>query len=173
MKQKFINSYVLVSALVAITTTVWEVQPARVFIDFLAPNPGDEYNLVFVLLMTFLVALIPLLIFLAVMRLFRSAQPETIQTGNTGLLVTRQKSLTSAMVGVPIYINDKKIGEVDNGKTMFFGVSAGTHTLQAGKGKQASEKIEVRILEQEQLKFDMHFNTGGLYPKIELNLIKS
>ena len=172
MKQKLINIYVLVSALVAISTTVLEVQPAHIFIDFLAPNPGDKYNLVFVLLMTFLIFLIPLLVFLVVMRLFRSTHPEMIQTGKTGFLVTRQKSLTSAIVGVPMYINDKKIGVVDNGKTMFFDVSAGTHTLQAGKGKQASEKIEVKILEKEQLKLDMHFNKDGLNPKIELILIK-
>ncbi len=65
MKQKFINIYVLVSAVLAISTTVLEVQPALFFIGFLAPNPGDTYNLVFVLLMSCLIFLIPLLFFLS------------------------------------------------------------------------------------------------------------
>lgn len=172
MKQKLINIYVLVSTVIAISTTVLEVQPALTFIDFLAPNPGDNYSLVFVLLMTFLTFLIPLLIFLIVMRVFRNVPSEMIQTGITGILVTRQKSFTSALVGIPVYIDNEVIGVVDNGKTIFFGISAGTHTIQAGKGKQASEKIEVKILEKEQLKFDMHINKDGLFPKIELAIIK-
>ena len=172
MKQKLINTYVLVSAVITISTTVLEVQPALFFIDFLAPNPGDTYNLVFVLLMSFLIFLIPLLVFLIVMRLFRSAPSEMIQIGITGLLVTRQKSFTSAFVGIPVYIDDKKMGVIDNGKTMFFDISAGTYTIQAGKGKQASEKIEVKILGKEQLKFDVHINKDGLFPKIELTIIK-
>ena len=31
------------------------------------------------------------------------------QNGITGILVTRQKSFTSALVGIPVYIDDKKM----------------------------------------------------------------
>jgi len=172
MKQRLINIYVLISAVIAISMTVMEIQPALFFIDFLAPNPGDTYNLVFVLLMTFLTFLIPLLVFLIVIGLFRNSPSEMTQNGITGILVTRQKSFTSALVGIPVYIDDKKMGAVDNGKTLFYEISAGTYTIQAGKGKQASDKIEVEILEKEQLKFDVHINKDGLFPKIELTLIK-
>lgn len=172
MKQRLINIYVLISALIAVFMTVMEIQPALFFIDFLAPNPGDTYNLVFVLLMTFLIFLIPLLVFLIVIRLFRNTPSEMTQTGMTGILVTRQKSFTSALVVIPVYIDGKKIGVVDNGKTLFYEVSAGIYTIQAGKGKQASDRIEVEILEKKQLKFDMHINKDGLFPKIELTLIK-
>lgn len=172
MKQKFINIYVLVSAVLAISTTVLEVQPALFFIEFLAPNPGDTYNLVFVLLMTCLIFLIPLFVFLVITRSFRKTSTEIIQTDRTGIFVNRQKSFTSAIVGIPVYIDSKKIGAVDNGKTMFFDIPSGTFTIQAGKGKQASEIVEVKILEKDQLKFDLYINKDGLFPKIELTLIK-
>lgn len=65
----------------------------------------------------------------------------------------------------------KKIGVVDNGKTKFFEIPASTFTIQAGKGKQASEIMEVKILEKDQLKFDLYINKDGLFPKFELTLI--
>lgn len=172
MKQKAINFYILVSAILAIATTFLETQPALLFIDFLAPNPGDKYSLAFVLLMTFLILIIPLLLFLVVTHLSGTSNDDLIPTEITGIIITRQKSLTSALVGIPIYFDDHKIGEVANGKTMFFAVSEGTHTIQAGKGKQASEKIEVTILEMKQLKFNLNIDKDGLFPKYDLNLIE-
>lgn len=172
MKQNAINFYILVSAILAIATTFLETQPALLFIDFLAPNPGDKYSLAFVLLMTFLILIIPLLLFLVFSRLLVTSQAERIPIEKTGVIITRQKSLTSALVGTPIYFDDNKIGEVANGKTVFFAVSEGTYTIQAGKGKQASEKIEVSILEMKQLKFNLKINKDGLFPKYDLNLIE-
>ncbi len=168
MKQKLINIYVLISAVVAITTTLLEVQPALYFIEFLAPNPGDKYNMVFVLLVTCLLFLLPLVVFLTFTRLFRKTPETIVSTDKTGFFVTRQKSFTSAMVGIPVYINSEKVGVVDNGKTMFFEASIGTFAIHAGSGKQASDEIEVEIAEGEQLRFEMFINTEGLFPKIEL-----
>lgn len=168
MKQRLINIYVLISAITAITTTFLEVQPAFLFIEFLAPNPGDRYSLVFVLLMTVLTLLVPLLVLLIIMRLFGSSSSETINPDRTGIFITRQKSFASALVGIPVYINDKKVGIVDNGKTVFFDAPSRTCTIQAGKGKQASKKMNAAIPEGEQLTFDLWINKEGLFPKFEL-----
>jgi len=172
MKQVFINIYVLISAIVAISTAFFEIQPALFFINFLAPNPGDKYSLAFVLIVTCFLLLIPLLVFLLVIRLLRNTSTEIIETDRKGFFVTRQKSFTSALVGIPVYINSKKIGIIDNGKTIFFDSPIGTSTIQAGKGKMASEKMEVKILENDQIKFELYINKDGLFPKIELSLIK-
>ena len=172
MKQKFINIYVLVGAVVAISTTFLQVQPALFFIDFLAPNPGDTYNFLLVSLLTCLIFLIPLLVFLVITRSFRKTSTEIIQIGRTGFFVNRQKSFTSALVGIPVYVDSKKMGTVDNGKTIFLDIPASTFTIQAGKGKQASEIIEVTILEKDQLKFDLFINKDKKKKKIELTLIK-
>jgi hypothetical protein len=172
MKQKFINIYLLVGGAVAISTTLLQIQPAIFFIDFLAPNPGDKYSFLLVSLITFLIFLIPLLVFLVLTRSFRKTSTEIIRTERTGFFVKRQKSFRSALVGIPVYIDSKKSGTVDNGKTMFFDIPASTFTIQAGKGKQASEIIEVKILEKDQLKFEVYINKDGLFPKIELTLIK-
>lgn len=172
MKQKWIDGYVFVSAVIAIATTLLEMQPALFFIEFLAPNPGDSYNLVFVLLMTFLVFLLPLLVVLLGMRLVRNAPSEIIATDRTGVFVMRQKALASALVGIPVYIDDKKMGVVDNGKTLFFELSAGMYTLQAGTGKQASEKLELTLSENEQINIDLRINQDKLFPKVELVMAK-
>lgn len=172
MKQKFINIYVLLCAVISIIIAVFNVQPARFFIDFFAPNIGDVFSLTLVLLLTFLIFFMPLLIFLVLSYLLRTAPDETIPVGKTGIIVARQKALTSALIGIPVYINNKKVGAVDNGKMKFFEIAAGTFVIQAGKGKQASEKIELTIAEKEQLKFDLYINTEGLFPKMELTIIK-
>lgn len=171
MKQTLINIYVLIAAITAISTTVLEIQPALFFINYLAPNPGDKYSLTFVILATCILLLFPLLIFLLIGRFVRNTSNEIIQKDRTGFFVTRQKSFTSAAVGIAVYIDSKKIGVVGNGKTTFFDAPIGTFTLHAGDGRKASEKIEVTILEKDQLRFKLYINKDGLFPKIELILI--
>ena len=172
MNQRMINTYASTCTIVAVYTTIREIQPALFFIDFLAPNPGDSYNFVIVLLTTLIALLIPLAAFLIAARVLRNSSSQLQQTGKTGLFVRRQKALSSAFVGIPIYINDKKMGLVDNGKTVFYEIPSGHYTIQAGKGKRASEKIEVNLSQKEQLKLDLKINTYGLTPKMELSIIE-
>ena len=75
--------------------------------------------------------------------------------------------MISAIVGVSIFINDKKIGVVDNGNNVF----AIIHRLLVGNINKL-EKIEVKILEKEQVKLEIHFNIDRLNSKVELILNK-
>jgi hypothetical protein len=173
MKQTLIDIYILISCIVAISTALLQIQPALFFIEFLAPNPGDKYNLVFVIIVTCMLFIIPFLVLLSVLKLLRNTSAEVIQTDRTGVFVNRKKSFTGAIVGIPICINSKKVGIVDNGKTIFFDIPIGTFTIQAGIGKQASEKLEEKIMEKDQLQFELYLNKEGLFPKIELTLVEN
>ena len=172
MSQKLINAYVLLCGLGAITMTILEIQPALLFINILAPNPGDRYNLVLVLLITFLILILPLLGYLILSHLLRSKTGQHIPTNQTGIIISRQKSLTSALISIPIFLNEQKIDAVDNGKTLFIEIPKRKHIIQAGIGKQASEKIEIHLSEKEQVTINLHINVEGLFPKFVLNNIR-
>ncbi len=168
MQRILIIIYVIVTALIALFTTILEIQPALFFIEFTAPNPGDKYSVTFVLLVTWLIFLLPLMVVLLISKVFRTKPTEVITLDRTGVFVTRQKTFQSAMVGIPIFIDAKKVGVVDNGKTNFFDVPVGNFIIQAGEGKQASEKLEAKVNGKDQLNFSFSLKVDGLFTKIEL-----
>jgi hypothetical protein len=168
MQRTLILIYIIGAAVFSFYASTTGIQPALFFIDFLAPNAGDEYSLTFVLLITFLIFLIPLLVIQLLARLSRSKSEEVVGPERTGVFVTRTKAFQSAFLGTPIFINSNKVGMVDNGKTTFFDVPFGIFTIQAGKGKQASKIIETRISMKEQLNFKFSLVEDGLGIKIVL-----
>lgn len=160
--------YVILTGAFAVYTNILQIQPALFFIELSAPNPGDKYSLTFVFIIVWLILLLPLMAFLLILRAMRSKPQEIIGPERTGVFVTRQKSFQSAVVGIPVYINSKKVGIVDNGKTKFFDVPLGDFTVQAGNGKQASEKMEAKVGVRDQLNYEFHLTQDGLYTKIVL-----
>lgn len=155
MQRILILIYTILTATIAITSTILEVQPALFFINIFAPHEGDSYSINLVLLLTWIILLSPVFVFMIVSKLLRKKSEENISTDRTGIFVTRKKAFQSSMVGIPILINNKQAGIIDNGRTKFFDTPLGTITIQAGKGKQASEKIQINIAERQQLKFEM------------------
>lgn len=168
MKQTINLIYIILALAASITVVFMEIEPALSIINFLAPEPGDRYNVTLVFMSIFLLFLLPLMIYLIVGRLSRG-ETEVIDTqGKTGIHVTRQRALSSGLVGIPIYLNAKKIGIVDNGKTKFFEIESGSHTVQAGKGKNASDILTVDIARAEQAKFELSIDITGIFPKYVL-----
>ena len=163
--------YVIITASIAVFCTIFEIQPALFIIDIFAPNVGDSYSVNLVVLLLWLILLSPLLIFLSISKLMRKKEDKNISSERTGIFVTRKKAFQSAMVGIPIYINDKKAGIIDNGKTKFFDTPIGTVTVHAGIGKQVSEKVQVIITEKQQLQFELKFKQSVFTVKIILNQI--
>lgn len=171
MQRKLILIYVIVTAAFAIYASIAQIQPALYLIDFMAPNHGDKYSLTFVLLITWLIFLLPLIIIQLVSKLIRNKAPEVIEADRTGIFITREKAFQSAAIGIPVYINSKKVGIVDNGKTKFFDISSSFYSLQVGKGKQVSETFEMNIANREQIKYKFILTSEGLYTKVILSKI--
>lgn len=165
--------YIIISALLAIFTTVLEIQPSLFFINLSAPNPGDKYDVILVLLITWLIFLSPLVVVMLFNKIFRNKSEDDIDIlDRTGVYVTREKSFQSALVGIPVYINSKKVGVVDNGKTKFFEIQPGKFSIRIGKGKQASEIIEDSIDKTEELNFSFNLETDELFIKIKLKKVE-
>jgi len=171
MQRIIVIIYVIVTAIIALTSTIFEIQPALFIINIFAPNEGDKYYIKVVMLLTWLILLLPLLIYFVITKLTRIKSDQKIDPNRTGIIVTRKKSFQSALVGIPIFVNDNKARVVDNGKTKFFETPSGMHTVQAGNGKQASEKIQTNILERKQLSFEMEIKQAGLYLKYVLKQV--
>ena len=118
MQRIIILIYVIITATIAIFCTILEIQPALLIINIFAPNVGDSYSINIVVLLLWLILLSPLLIFLTISKLIRKKEDKNISIERTGIFITRKKVFQSAMVGIPIFINDKKAGIIDNGKTI-------------------------------------------------------
>jgi hypothetical protein len=171
MQRIIVLIYAIVTGIIAITCTILETQPALFIIDIFAPHDGDRYSATLVMLLVWIILLSPLIVFFVIARLIRNKVDENIELDRTGVLITRKKSFQSALVGLPIYINDKKAGIVDNGGTKFFDVPMGMITVRAGQGKQVSEKLNATIAEGEQLHFEIQIKQAGLFVKIVLKQV--
>jgi len=171
MQRIIVLIYAIITGTIAVITTILEIKPALYIINIFAPHNGDRYSATLVLLLVWLILLSPLLLYLIIARLMRKKDDENIAPDRTGIFVTRKKSFQSALVGIPIYINDKKAGVVDNGGTKFFDAPMGMFTVQAGSGKQVSEKLQADIAEGKQLRFEMEIKQAGLVVKIILKQV--
>ncbi len=171
MQRIIILIYVIITATIAIFCTILEIQPALFIINIFAPNVGDSYSINIVVLLLWFILLSPLLIFLTISKLIRKKEDKNISPERTGIFITRKKAFQSAMVGIPIYINGKKAGIIDNGKTKFFDAPIGTCSVHVGVGKQASEKVQVIITEKQQLQFELKIKQSVFTVKIILNQI--
>ena len=158
-------TFVIGSAILAGVTTFNQSQPAYFWIDLFAPHAGDTYSIKLVFLLTWLMLLLPLILLLVGMRFFRAAGDSNANMGlpgTTGIWVTRKKQLQSALMGIPIYINETRSGSIDSGKRKFFECGPGSLTLRAGDGKPASEKIIFELKAGEQNNFELEILQAGL-----------
>lgn len=170
MQRTIVVSYVIIVAVLSIYTTIQEIPPASYFIQWMAPEIGDKYNIAYVVICTFGALLLPILVLLTIFKFARTKPQEDISPDRTGLFITRPKALQSGMLGIPIYLEGKKIGEVDNGKTRFFDINPGTILLHAGKGKQTSDILEITIKEKDQLRLEVSIVPAGLGLKTVLTI---
>ncbi len=168
MKRIIIILYVIVTGAISIASAIFQTQPALFFINIFTVDEGSSYYGMPVVFLTWIVLLIPLFIFLIIAKLMRKKGDENITSDRTGIFVSRKKSFQSSLVGIPIYINDKKAGVVDNGKTKFFDVPVGLFSVQAGQGKQASQELQTNMDEGKQLHFELEIVNEGLYLKYVL-----
>lgn len=147
--------YTILTAVIAVVFIFLEIQPALSLIYFFSA-PDNTYYVMPVFFILWLLFLSPSFIYSIVTRLLRNFRKiEPISADCSGISVFRHKAFQSSLVGTPIYIDDKKAGLVDNGKTRFFGLPEGIHTIQAGTGAQSSEKLHINILAKQQLNFEI------------------
>ena len=172
MKTSFNIIYTIASAVIALAFVIFPIQPTLFLMSVFATHNGDNtYYAMPVFLITWFILLSPLFVYFSITKLIRKKDNKPIASDKTGIFVTRNKAFQSSMVGISIYINDKKAGIVDNGKTKFFNAQSGVLIVQAGQGKQASEKLQVTLTEGQQLHFEMEIITLGMRFKYSIKQV--
>ncbi len=163
--------YTILSASVAGFMTIMQITPTTYLMDLFSTDGGSKYYVAPVFLITWLALLLPLLLIILILKVVRRPADDVIPQGKTGIIIHRVKAFQSAMVGIPIIINDEKAGVIDNGKTRFFELRPGRFTLQAGKGKPVSMLIDSSVSEGQQQKFQLQLVPDGLKLKYELTAL--
>jgi hypothetical protein len=93
MNKIIVFTYLAISGIVAIVTTIAEAYPATIFIDLLSIN--NRYSVSLTLLLTFILLLLPLLLYALVYNLLKLQKPPLVEemTGKSGVLVKRKREL--------------------------------------------------------------------------------
>ena len=172
MKKTLFLVFIIAIVAYSIVAVISEVQPALFWITVFAPNVGDTYPIVLVGLLTFITMLLPVFIIALSIKIVRKKFEKPQITDGPGAWIIRKKQLQSRLLEIPIFINDKKIGGIDSGKIKFFKGGVGKNTVQAGTGKNASEKLEF-ICEDEskQPYFKLEIVESGFLVKFVLHQI--
>lgn len=171
MRQSIIIIYTILTAIIAFVFIFLEIQPALVLINMFSTDGGNSFYFTPVLLLLWLLFLSPLIVYNIVSKLLRKMRNENIDSERTGVFVLRHKAFQSSLVGIPFFIDGKRAGVVDNGKTKFFDIPEGIHTIQVGKGLQSSEILQISIFARQQLHFEMKILSLGLRLKNDLTQI--
>lgn len=162
MRQVLTFIYIFAVAAFSVFAVAKEMQPALFWMTLFAPTIGDTYPVIAVGLLTLLTLLMPLVILLIVLRML--PQKSQIVDG-PGIWIIRERQLQSALLEIPIYINNKKIGGIGMGKIRFFEAPVGRNVIIAGKGLGASEPYEFSCGMDEQLYYKLKIAQNGLLIK--------
>ena len=165
MKKVLTLIYVLATLAFSIYAVFAEIQPALFWMNLFAPNIGDTYPVFAVGGLTFLTFLLPLVLLLILDRIIRKKKDAVKPVDGPGIWIMRKRQLQSALVEIPIYINDVKMGGIDSGTIKFFEAPLGRNTVIAGKGMTASEKVEFNCSGTEQPYFKLEITQSGLVAK--------
>jgi hypothetical protein len=156
--------------------TFTESQPALLWIDLFAPNPGDTYSIKLVFLLTLLTLLMPLLLLHAIVYGIRkSIDTKTIKnvsSTDTGIWINRKAKFQSFFVDVPLFIDNKKTAMLYSGAKKFLPLSPGSITIRAGKGLVTSQELHFNLQPCQQIKTELETFPKGFLMGLELKEIK-
>jgi len=132
-------SYAVICLSIAMITAIQQTQPALFFIRLFTID--EKYSLTLAFLLTALLLLLPAFLLLFIINFLRRSKnsfPDI--TGKTGIILHRKRALYNAVYNFKIIIDDKEIGVVGNGQSLFTELTSGKHSI-AIKGFKSSEYI--------------------------------
>jgi hypothetical protein len=129
-------SYAITALVVAVFTTILQVQPSLVFIEMLTMNGKFPATLVF--LLTALLLLLPgflILITVSFLRRKKNIIPDA--TGKTGVILKRKRALYNAAYNFSVIVDGTEYGTLGNGQSIFVELVSGKHNISI-KGFETS-----------------------------------
>lgn len=153
MVKKVAIVYIIIAAIVAVTSTILQTQPALLVIDYLTEFDGKYYVKLTVLL-TLGLLLIPLIFIILLLRLFEKGPKDEIPqsfVGKSGILIARKKQLQDALYTLKVMVNGEVKSSVSNGKKTFVELAPGNYKVFVKGGVTSTEVVTVE-LEKNQVK---------------------
>jgi len=143
--------YIIIAAVVAIVTTILQVQPALFVIDYLTEFEG-KYFVKLTVLLTLGLLLVPLIFIVLLLRLFdkgpKNEMPPSL-SGKTGIIVHRKKQLQDGIYIMKVFVNGEVKSGVSSGKRTFVELAQGTYKVFVKGGVNNSEVVQVELAENE------------------------
>lgn len=170
--------YILAAAVLSFASLVMESYPALFFINLFAPEPGDKYPLAITGLITFLTLLLPLLLFLFVLKVIRNRKKS--ETGylidndyfnKSGIHFHRIKQMQNRLIASPVFINGEECGRIDSGKKLFLELQPGTYEVEVGKKSERSDKLIVQVHPNQHVQVEIQIVPNGLRSKHVVEVI--
>ena len=163
----FVSVYAIISAIIAITTSIMQIQPALFFIEPLTGS-DNKFSLTLTMLLTFLTFFLPLVIFLLIKNRSNKQKNEMPDlNGKTGIIVHRIKALSGALLDSGIMINGELKSSVSNGKSTFIELPWGKYSVSLKGNKKINTDIEIPKREIINMELSI-IDDGGLKAKITL-----
>jgi hypothetical protein len=147
-------TYAIAAMVVAVLTTILQVQPSLFFIEMLTVN--GKFPLTAVFLLTALLILLPGLLIIIVINFLRRQKnviPDT--TGRTGVILHRKRALYNAAYNFKVIMDGAVCGTVGNGQSLFVELTSGRHV------------ISIKGFESSRFEFDLKF---GSVLRLETNV---
>lgn len=174
----FTYIYLFAAFVLSFGSMILETYPALFFINLFATEPGDKYPLAITGLITFLALLLPLLLFLFVLKVIRNRKKS--ETGylidndyfnKSGIHFHRIKQMQNRLIASPVFINGEERGSIDSGKKLFLELQPGTFEVEVGKKSERSDKLIVQVQANQHAQVEIQIVPNGLRSKHVVEVI--
>lgn len=174
----FIYIYIFAALIGSFGSLFMELYPALFWIELFAPEPGDKYPIAITGLLTFLCLLLPLLIFMFILKLIRNrknVENESVLDGDyfnkSGIHFMRIKQAQNRLIASPIFINSEQKGKIDSGKKLFVALHPGTYEVEIGAKREKSDKLIVQVQANAHSQVEIQVVPNGLRLKYVIEVV--
>ncbi|MBC7865466.1 MAG: hypothetical protein IAF38_21000 [Bacteroidia bacterium] len=142
--RKVFLALLILTAVIAISSTVMQVFPANIFVRLL--TIGDRFSTSIAFIFTWILLLLPVFIPLFIYNLFvyRNKVPATL-SGLTGIVLRRERAIPDAFFPFTIELNGEVKDKIGNGRSVFIELQPGTHHIQMRSGSRYSIPKEIIV----------------------------
>lgn len=158
MIRSIITAWVLVALIIAIVSTIMQIEPA-IYVILMIMDSQDKFSIVLSVGITFIILISPVLILSVIMMFYyrlKYKMPDT--TDKTGISVYRKSKLMDALYAFDVYVDNELKGKIVNGQTIFMEKFSGKHKIIIKSGKRKSNELEVEIKTGEVMKTMVSIN---------------
>lgn len=152
MMKKLAAVWLLLSGLVAVVTTILQIEPAATIIEITQLSDGSFYILL-PLAGTFILGAMPLFMVMLINNFIQNKKNKmpVDLTGKTGIVIKRERELPNAAIRFGVFVNGDQMATVGVGKKIFVELPLGEYRIQTKLGKKMYSPEVVVQLEQNKI----------------------